>query len=135
MAARGEVRCHRGLVMRGTCGLLVILTLAGGARSQENAELDRALAMIERVNGVVHTVAIEGGKRAFEVGFAGNRDLSDDDLALLKHLPQLEVLVLSDTPITDRGLEHLKDLSQLRALRLDGTRISDAGLKHLAGLK
>jgi hypothetical protein len=59
----------------------------------------------------------------------------DADLKLLKSLPDLARLELSDTPVTDSGLVHLKDLNNLESLELYNTAVSDEGLEHLKGMK
>jgi len=61
-------------------------------------------------------------------------DVTDDDLKLLKAIPQLTHLRLSDTGIGDAGLAHLATLTKLRVLKIDKTKVSGQGLKHLAPL-
>jgi internalin A len=57
---------------------------------------------------------------------------SDDDLALLDKLPQLQSLRLCfDRRITDVGLAHLRGLASLDYLDLSGTRVTDAGVGRL----
>src|SRR5262249_23706555 len=64
------------------------------------------------------------------------RDLpvTDDDLTLLKQLPFVENLDLTNTQITGAGLAHLKHLKNLQYLGLWKTQIDDAGLAHLKDL-
>jgi hypothetical protein len=58
------------------------------------------------------------------------------DLANLKDLTTLKVLVLNDNPgVTDLGLAHLKGLTNLEELTLIDLGISDAGLVHLVGVR
>ncbi len=64
----------------------------------------------------------------------GNR-VTDDGLAVLANLPNLEWLALNHTQITDGGLEHIQSLSNLRRLWLADTQVGDEGLGHLSGLK
>ena len=61
--------------------------------------------------------------------------ITDEGLAELKGLTDLESLVLTATPITDVGVEHLTELTNLRALYLGGTSVSDDGLAHLARMR
>lgn len=63
--------------------------------------------------------------------------ISDDGLKRLKSLRNLKRLDLGATEITDEGLPHLLDLPKLEFLNLDGcTRITDEGLMtHLKGAK
>jgi hypothetical protein len=64
-----------------------------------------------------------------------NIRISDDDLKLLKSLPDLSSLELSYTPVTNAGLAHLKGLTNLVSLELYNTTIDDDGLEHLKGMK
>lgn len=59
---------------------------------------------------------------------------NDDDLAILKNLPYLTTVELSDSKITNAGLQQLEGLAQLRVLRLDNTTIDDDGFIHLSKL-
>lgn len=84
---------------------------------------------------------------------------SDDDLALLAHLPHLKSLSLDYHNVTDASIEHVARLPELRKLQLEGanaddttlmrlsscvsleelqldnTRITEAGLEHLKNLQ
>ena len=59
--------------------------------------------------------------------------MTNDELASLGYLPDLEVVRLQDTNVSDAGLVHLKMLPNLCRLSLNGTRVSDEGMRHLAG--
>jgi Leucine-rich repeat (LRR) protein len=61
-------------------------------------------------------------------------DVTDDGLAALEKLDDLEELFLRKTLITSAGLAHIKGLKQLRTLDLDETPTRDDGLKNLKGL-
>jgi hypothetical protein len=56
---------------------------------------------------------------------------TDDGLAHLVRLRNLEVIYLEFTEVTDAGLLHLARLSGLKELRLCGGRITEAGLDRL----
>jgi hypothetical protein len=60
--------------------------------------------------------------------------VNDDELKILKRLPQLQMLSLRSTQLTDAGLENLKEQTQLQTLSLRVTRVTDAGLENLKGL-
>jgi hypothetical protein len=60
--------------------------------------------------------------------------VGDPGLAHLQGLVKLQELSLSHRPITDAGLAHVAGLANLRVLRLSETQITDAGLAHLQGL-
>ena len=66
--------------------------------------------------------------------YATGPKLTDAGLAHLEGLANLQTLLLPSARITDRGLEHLERLSYLRELDLDYTPLTDAGLKRLATL-
>ncbi|MHC4406471.1 MAG: leucine-rich repeat domain-containing protein [Planctomycetota bacterium] len=69
-----------------------------------------------------------------QVGLHG-RPVTDDDMAALGGLTELEYLTVSSADITDRGLAHLRGLTKLRHLWLNSTRITDAGLRHLSEMQ
>jgi hypothetical protein len=57
--------------------------------------------------------------------------VTDDALAHLETLTDLEYLDLDSTRVTDAGLDHLKSLHNLRCLSLTGTEVSDHGADAL----
>lgn len=72
--------------------------------------------------------------------------LTDDDLAVIADLNELEELDLDRmpspdrlnnnlSPLTDRVLDHVKGLTRLKHLGLSSNRITDAGLAKLANLQ
>ena len=64
----------------------------------------------------------------------GSKHLTDDGLAHLAQMPQLQELDLSGwhSPITDRGLEVLRHLKELRRFQMCWSqRVTDAGLANL----
>ena len=67
---------------------------------------------------------------------SGEPIASNDDLQLLRGLPDLETLEIGDKrQVTDDGLVHLAGLKNLRVLYLYRTGVQGEGLKHLRGLK
>jgi len=71
--------------------------------------------------------------RGLELGAAAR--LTDDKIAHLAALANLQHLEIADARISDRGLSALVKLQKLTDLNLDGTSITDAGLQHLARLQ
>jgi mono/diheme cytochrome c family protein len=65
----------------------------------------------------------------------GKKDVKDEDLVLLKDVPNLVELNLGNTTLTDAGMVHLKGLVNLTRLQLHNTKVTDAGLKNLEGLQ
>jgi hypothetical protein len=62
---------------------------------------------------------------------AGNKSITDEDIALFGSLPFFVTLVLNDTNIGDEGLRRLGELPLLQYLYLSGTKVTDAGLAEL----
>ncbi len=62
-------------------------------------------------------------------------EITDEALADLAQMPQLQTLWLEQAKITDEGLKELKRFPKLEVLNLIGTRITDKGLTHLADCK
>ena len=62
------------------------------------------------------------------------KEVKDDELILLKDMPNLVELNLGGMNITDANLVHIKPLVNLVRLQLHRTKITDAGLANLAGL-
>jgi len=62
------------------------------------------------------------------------KDVKDDELILLKDIPNLVELNLGGLNVTDANLVHLKPLVNLNRLSLHKTKITDAGLVNLAGM-
>jgi Leucine-rich repeat (LRR) protein len=63
-----------------------------------------------------------------------SEQVTDAGLASFKELVQIRELDLSCARITDGGLKNLKKLTRLRKLSISGEHISDAGLECLKGL-
>src|SRR3954452_1962534 len=104
---------------------LLFLCIAPAALGQDAETRNKALLAIERLQGEVRVLPTMSGKPAFGVSFAGNLDVSDEDLAFLATLPGLEVLSLNGTQIGDRTLQSLKSAAELRELYLNNTRVTD----------
>lgn len=94
------------------------------------------------------------------VVFVSMEARSDDDLAILAVLPELDDLTvinfdanvtgsglvhlrnarqlrrldMSVTKMTDEGMSHIESMTRLKVLNLSNTRISDEGLRHLKSL-
>jgi hypothetical protein len=67
----------------------------------------------------------------------GSPDFRDEDLEILRDLPYLDDLRLTNTSLTDAGLSRLASIEaeNLRLLDLSHTEITDAGLAELSHLK
>jgi hypothetical protein len=113
----------------------ILLLVAGPAlrAGDGGAEQQRVIARIQALGGKVKRDDKAAGQPVVDVDLRHTM-VTDKDLALLKDLPRLETLVLSQTGITDKGLVHLQDMTQLLRLYLHDTKITDLGLGHLKGL-
>jgi hypothetical protein len=61
-----------------------------------------------------------------------NAQVTDEAVAVLAQIPDLEVLEIGGGEVTEQGLVHLKNLPRLRELAISGSGITDHGLKILA---
>jgi len=66
-----------------------------------------------------------------EIGFS---DVTDEGLAAVANMSNLEKLYLQKTSITDEGIPHLEGLTRLRYLNLYGTQVTDDALETLVVL-
>ncbi len=73
------------------------------------------------------------GAASFRILRFSNTKITDAGLAVLSHLPGLEVLSLNNQ-ISDIGLKQLKGLKRLKVLELPRSKISDYGLTILKQL-
>jgi hypothetical protein len=63
--------------------------------------------------------------------YFGGTSVSDDDLACLRHLPRLRVLVLTSSTVSDAGLPHLYNLPNLETVDLRFTAVTELGVEQL----
>ena len=61
--------------------------------------------------------------------------ITDDDLARIGELTNMEGLHLTKIEVSDAGLRHIAEFKNLRALIISGVEITDEGLKTLAKSK
>ena len=59
----------------------------------------------------------------------GNKDVTDDTIAMLGELPKLKELTLNDSSVTDAGLAKLAHLPQLESLRIARTQVTVEGVR------
>lgn len=121
----------RGLHRLKTLRLMNTHVSGGGLESL------KALPAIEELDLVVieftpEAARIVGGLRTLKrFRYA---DVTDETLAELAKLPELEELEVWSGGVTDRGVDHLLKLTKLRKLAIRGSQLSDAGLQRLADL-
>lgn len=64
----------------------------------------------------------------------GGEDIANEDLQILRRMPDVQVVKLNSTPITDDALIMVAGLLQLRELHVGNTQVTDSGLQHLTGM-
>jgi hypothetical protein len=95
---------------------------------------DKAVATITQLGGSVTRAGNQAKGPVLLVDLRG-KNLTNADLAVLKHLPQLQQLYLANTRITDVGLANVKGLADLAVLDISANAgITNAGLENVAGL-
>lgn len=88
----------------------------------DNKFNDHALAKLEPIASNIVEL---------EIGFS---DVTDEGLAAVANMSNLEKLYLQKTSVTDEGIQHLEGLTRLRYLNLYGTQVTDDALDTLVDL-
>ena len=130
---------------------VVVLHRPAGTPGADWQELDRGPGLIQLPPGVECSLRarnldddlleqlvfeISGCAAITELNLAENRNVTNDGLVYLKHLPQLTSLNLSSCSLTNEGMSHLIALTRLERLDLSYcNRITDIGLKLLRSLR
>ncbi len=94
----------------------------------------KAIVKLDVSKTLVHGPGIEklGNLKELRDLDVGNNNINDFYVAMLvRSLPQLEALNLSETKITDKALQSVCQLKNLRKLDLEGNKITDKGLTSL----
>jgi hypothetical protein len=74
------------------------------------------------------------GLRQVETLIAPGSPISDSSAPVLANYQELTWLELTDSQLTDAAVPHLLKLKKLEVLRIQGTRITDQGARQLAAL-
>jgi hypothetical protein len=115
----------------------------GGAAASQHVEqphdfTEAQLAFVERVKalgGHVHHPADPSQPDVPMLRVILNETaITNDDLAQLAGMDNVQTLNVESTAIGDAGLGHIVKLGTIRSLSLFNTRVSDAGLAHLGQL-
>jgi hypothetical protein len=93
-------------------------------------DVEQAIEVFKKLGGKVEIDEHLPNKPVVMVDLR-NTAITDDQLKNLKHMPQLQILVLDSTSISDAGLEPIKGCSQLQRIFLRKTRVTAAGVKDL----
>ena len=116
--------------------------MEGAAFTNESLAHLRKLGEVASLRLVKTSISDEGLEQLKELNLRhleytrarGPGRLTDQGLAHVGALTQLESLELPDSDVSDAGVKHLEGLTNLRSLVLWRTRITDAGLEHFKGL-
>jgi hypothetical protein len=116
-------------MIHSSMSLVVAMLLAGVSLARAD---DKAIAESLKKSGVELKLDVNG----FAVSAASRESLTADDYRALGQLRRLKTLSLSGAhSLTDDALALLKDLDELERVTLDGPKLTDDGLKHMAGWK
>ena len=128
-----------GTLRRFRLVLALLVTAWASSSSSRAGGQDRGLEHArEAINSLGGTVVREedgAGNRVIRVDLTSSL-ATDNDMRILREIPDLRELILWGSKITDRGLAILAGLKELRGLQsldLSFTEIGDEGLGHLAG--
>ena len=103
----------------------LVATVAPGCGSAITPEHTKAVARMQELGGKVNLK--RGG---YEVDLR-NTEVTDDDLAGLKHVVNLKNVDLRGTLVTDAGLEHLRSITTLEFVNLERSATSKEGVEKL----
>jgi len=114
------------------CGAHVSSSLSSAVRLAANLH---PLPMSKKIVRKIEDAAgrVERDDKGKVIGVSQTAYLSLDDLVSLKDLKHLKSFALSD-PITDEDMAHVAALTNLEDLDLTSVSLGDAGLAHLAKL-
>ena len=98
---------------------------AAGCGSAITPEHTKAVAHMQELGGKVNLK--RGG---YEVDLR-NTEVTDDDLADLKHIVNLKNVDLRGTLVTDAGLEHLRPITTLEFINLERSATTKEGIEKL----
>lgn len=82
---------------------------------------------------LIKIVGEDYARRVVIVNLDDGSDPTNDDLALIRRLPDLRQLTVANRKrVSDTGLQHLGDLRHLEVFAASGTKIRGPGLSHLS---
>ncbi|RYF73540.1 MAG: ribonuclease inhibitor [Cytophagaceae bacterium] len=102
--------------------------------SKENNQLEVSAVNVRTFSDAQATLLVKLADQIVWLKL-GDTQISDDAIASIAKLKNLQKLHLERTQITDVGLKKLTGLTYLEYLNLYGTAITNAGLASLSGLK
>lgn len=123
----------RPLRLAGLLALSVITPFLSGAEQPRTSNEQDPIAAIERLGGAIRRDGNQRDHPVEEVVLVGP-DIVDSNLGLLRTVPKLRILDLTNTAITDTGLQRLETLSRLERLNLTFTSVTGSGVTHLKHL-
>lgn len=94
---------------------------------------DKEIAAIKKLRDCGAEIDLDDAGHAQIVELIDSK-AKDEDLALLSHLPCLEILDVTGGAITEAGLVHIRDLHGLQRLYLNNLPLKNSALTNLSGL-
>ncbi|MBA61588.1 MAG: hypothetical protein CMJ76_04410 [Planctomycetaceae bacterium] len=114
--------------------LALFLTGCGSDEIEVSEEQSAAQKKVEELGGAWT------GRGAISIDFSATqmaqqgKKISDDDLAILAEVENLEMLDLSGSPISDAGIKHITGLTKVNTINLTGTQITGEGINAIMDL-
>ncbi|TXT32712.1 MAG: hypothetical protein FD138_2036, partial [Planctomycetota bacterium] len=134
-----DVHSWEGMVMSanvrsGSCKLLLVVVAlfvsqsltAGDDVKSPSVDEKKAVALLVKKGSVIF---IDGDYQVSQI--LGGRELTNDDLQLLRAFPKLKSVSLGNLKISEAALDSLKSLKQLQSLNLPVGAVSDQALQSL----
>ncbi|MGA2255623.1 MAG: hypothetical protein ABSG53_13335, partial [Thermoguttaceae bacterium] len=113
---------------------LSLACIPSGWAAEANPEQAKVIAEINKLRGTITVDEKSPDKRVIGVSLCNNIKVTDEGLAHLKVLTNLQTLILRGTKVTDTGLAYIEGLTTLQSLNLGYTKVTDTGVAHLKGL-
>lgn len=158
-AHRRSLRTLLRFSLRGGLVLLTVISVALGVLFQRIHAQRAAVSAIERMGGevwygyeldsqslstvgdvrsqMVQSLSAICGRDCFsrvEGVFVNKPEVSDQDLRVLRSVPNLRFINLQNTAVQGGFLEHVRGCRTLDTIRLNGTAVNDTALPHLAAI-
>lgn len=113
---------------------LILLQCAVPAEDPQPLDREATIELIEKLGGSVGIDGEQPGEPVWRVDLTGVT-VDAETLDRLRIFPDLEKLVLDQTPVDDGLLDRLDKFRKLDDLSLADTKITDAGLGRLVGCR
>lgn len=99
--------------------------------ARDDPALEISFILRDTVFGDEELAQLDPLQANFRVLNLSRSEVTDEGLAHVGEMKNLERIDLSNTDVTDSGMAYLSGLPRLKYLNLHGTQVSDAGLVHV----